>query len=94
MTTMSGTTSEKECQHWPKLVKRMATSSTARDNDWQRIATTDNEWQQMTISGSQSQRVVQLSFQIKQKANLVPKVFYSIFYAVCNLYIFSNTNNL
>ena len=31
---------------------------------------------------------------MKQKANLVPEKFYSIFYTIYNYYIFSNIYNL
>ena len=29
---------------WQQVVKRMTTSSTARDNDWQLMTTSDNKW--------------------------------------------------
>ena len=57
----------------------------------------DNELQgvvqQMKTYESKSDTVI-LSFKMKQKANLVPEEFYSIFYAICNYYIFSNIGNL
>ena len=49
------------------------------DNEWQWVTTSDNERQQMAGSGKNS---VILSFKMKQKANLVPEEFYSIFYAI------------
>ena len=51
----------------------------------------DNERQQMTGSGRNR---VALSFKMKQKANLVPEEFHSIFYAIYNYYIFSSVDNL
>ena len=45
------------------------------------------------MTGSGKNRVI-LSFKMKQKANLVPEEFYSIFYAIYNYYIFSNIDNL
>ena len=57
----------------------------------------DSEWQglvqQMKTNESTKNRVI-LSFTVKQKANLVPKEFYSIFYAIYNYYIFNNKDPL
>ena len=69
----------------------MTKSDKWSDNEWQRVITIDNEWQWM--AGSGKNRVI-LSFKMKQKANLVPEEFYSIFYAIYNYYIFSNIDNL
>ena len=63
---------------------------TTGENEWQRVTANDNEWQQVTASGTrneneweQKNRVI-LSFQMKWKANLVPKENYSIFCAIYN----------
>ena len=45
------------------------------------------------MTGSGKNGVI-LSFNMKQKANLVPEEFHSIFYAIYNYYIFSNIDNL
>ena len=35
---------------WHRVVQRMTTSGTARDNKWQRVTKNGNEWQRMTAS--------------------------------------------
>ena len=80
---------------WSFIKKQ--TSGTSNDNDddewyneWQRMTTSDktneNEWE--SVKG------VILSFKMKEKANLVPEQFYSIFYLMCKYYMFSNIDNL
>ena len=69
----------------------MTKSDKWSDNEWQWVITSDNERQQMAGSGN---NWVLLSFKMKQKANLVPEEFYSIFYTVYDYYIFSNIDNL
>ena len=73
---------------------------TTGENEWQRVITNDNEWQRVIASGTrneneweQKNRVI-LSFQMKWKANLVPKVNYSNFYAIYNYSVFNNVVNL
>ena len=48
-------------------------------------ATNENKWEQIKLSD--------FKFQNEKEVNLVPQ-FYSIFYAICNYYIFSNRDNL
>ena len=47
--TTSATMSDNEGQ-W--VVRRMTSSGTTSDIEWQRMTTNDNEWQQMTMSDS------------------------------------------
>ena len=36
---------------WQRVVQRVKTSNTTKDNEWQRITTSGNEWQQARTSG-------------------------------------------
>ena len=69
------------------------------DNEWQRVITNDNEWHQMTGKGATNEnewqqiKLSDFKFQNEKEVNLIPQ-FYSIFYAICNYYIFSNNDNL
>ena len=85
---MSGTTNDYE---WSNEWKVKTKGDKWSDNEWQRVIKSDNEWQWM--AGSRKKRII-LSFKMKQKANLVPEKFYSIFYAIYDYYIFSNIDNL
>ena len=66
------------------------------DNEWQRVITNDNEWQQMTGKGARNEneweqiKLSDFKFQNEKEAKLVN----SIFYGICNYYIFSNKDNL
>ena len=57
----------------------------------------NSEWQgvvqQLKMTESKWIRKI-LSFKMKQKANLVPEEFCSIFYAIYKHYILSNIDNL
>ena len=78
---------------WYIQWQRMTSSGTTNDNDWynkwqrvvQNITTNDNEWQKMKMSDSEWQRAIKRmktyknGFKLKQKTNLVPEEFHSIF---------------
>ena len=57
----------------------------------------DSEWhgvvQRIKKNEGKSTRMI-FSLRMKQKANLVPEEFYSVFYAIYNYYIFSSIDNL
>ena len=64
---------------------------TTSDKDWQRVTKmtmSDNEWQRMIKQMNSNEKVKysDVMFQKKQKANLFPEYFYSIFYAIYNDY--------
>ena len=91
------TTSDNECYNeWQPVVQWVTMS----DNEWQWVIENDSEWQRMTASDKtnenewESVKGVILSFKMKEKANLVPEQFYSIFYLMCKYYMFSNIDNL
>ena len=71
----SGTTSDNE---WQRVVQRMTTI----DNKLQRVTANVNEWynklKQMTANENKHYRLI-ICFKMKQRANLVPEEFYSIF---------------
>ena len=58
---------------------------TMGDSEWQGVV------QRIKTNESKSNRII-FSLKMKQKANLVPEEFYSVFYAVCNYCIFRIDN--
>ena len=75
---------------------RVTKSDATNDNKWQRITTRDNKrvLHQTKTNKSKCKKVI-LGFKMKQKANLVPEGFCSIFnQCITNYDIFSNTEYL
>ena len=71
----------------------MTASDTTSDGEWQRVV------QRMKTNESKLEQAKKmlLGFKMKQKSNLVPEEFYSIFYAIYamyNYFIFSNIDYL
>ena len=76
---------------YQRVVQLMTTS----DDERQHITTNDSKWQlqvaqRVTKRENKWDQVMEMSFRFKneKKATLVPEVFYSVFYAMHNCYIF------
>ena len=78
------------------MVHSLTKSDTTNDNKLQRMTTRDNKrvLPQIKTNKSKCKKVI-LGFKMKQKANLVPEGFCSIFnQCITNYDIFSNTEYL
>ena len=84
---------------WHQVVQLVTTSGTASDNEWQKMTTSNKKWQWIITNDSEWQnewigmrvsKIQWFCFKRKKrpiwKANPLPELFYSIFYATYNYY--------